>query len=187
MSTNRKPVKALRSDRVIFITGEITDVLVGEVIRKMLQLDKKCNKDILLILNTDGGEVTAGHLLINFFKLVRSDISILVPANAQSIGSIILASGTKGKRIVMNGTIVMMHGSVYELPLNAHKIQKSDVDFQERHEQFFVNVLRSTGYKTPETSLASEYTYHIGQEIIDVGLADNMINSLEELHNIVNL
>ena len=53
MSTNRKPAKALRSDRVIFITGEITDVLVGEVIRKMLQLDKKCNKDILLILNTD--------------------------------------------------------------------------------------------------------------------------------------
>ena len=67
MSTNRKPAKAFRSDRVIFITGEVTDTLVGEVVRKMLQLDKKCNKDILLILNTDGGEVTAGHLLINFF------------------------------------------------------------------------------------------------------------------------
>lgn len=187
MSTNRKSIKALGSNRVIFLTGEITEINTVETARRLLELDKQSNKDILLIINSDGGDLASGLFLTNIFKIVKSNIAILVPAAAHSTATIILASGTKGMRIVMPGAVAMMHGSIYALPDNPHKVQKSDVDFQEKREHFFANYLADRGYSKPEHSLASEYYYYTGQEIIDVGLADILINSLEELYKVVKI
>ena len=187
MPTNRKTAKVLGSNRVVFLNGAIDTASVGTAVERLLQLDKSSKKDILLVLNTDGGTVNDGLYIINIFKLLRSPVAILVPSAAMSIGAIIFAAGTKGKRIVMPGSVVMMHGSSYELTESPHRIHKSEIEFQEKQEQYFANLIKERGFKYPETSLASECTYYTGQEIVDAGIADVMINSLDELHKVVKI
>jgi len=187
MPTNRKTIKTLGSERVIILSGEITESSAAEIVRQLFLLDKKSNKDILLIINSDGGNIEDGIFLANVFKLLKSDVAILVPSNAQSTGTFLLASGTKGKRIVMPGAVAMMHGSIYSMSELPHKVQKSDVDFQEGRENYIAQRLADCGYKHKEHSLTSEYHHYVGIEIINVGLADIMINSLEELHKIINI
>jgi ATP-dependent Clp protease protease subunit len=187
MPTNRKPIKTLGSDRVIFITGEITEANVAETAQRLFKLDSKSNKDILLIVSSDGGGAIDGLYLTNCFKLIKSNIAILVPSNAQSTATIILASGTKGKRIIMPGAVAMMHTCVYSLPETSHKIQKVEIEHQEKMEHVYNKILSDNGFKYPEHGTTSEYNFYVGQEIIDAGLADVMINSLDELNKIVNL
>ena len=187
MSTNRKAVKMLGSNRVVFLSGDIDTASVNPVIERLLQLDASAKKDILLVLNTEGGTVIDGLFLINTFKLLRSEVAILVPASAQSIGAVILAAGAKGKRIVMPGSVAMMHAASYELSENPHRMHKSEIDFQEKQEHYFANLLKGWGFKYPDTSLASECTHYTGQEIVDAGIADVMINSLEDLHKVVKI
>ena len=187
MSTNRKAIKALGSSRVIFLNGDIDTECVGTAVKRLFELDKSAKKDILIVLNTDGGTVKDGLYIINTFKLLRSSVAILVPSAAMSIGAIILASGAKGQRIVMPGSVVMMHGASYELIESPHRIHKSEIEYQEKQEQYLANLLKEGGFKYPETSLASERTYYTGQEIIDVGIADIIINSLDDLRKVVNI
>ena len=187
MLTNPKPIKVLGSNRVIFLNGDIDTENVGSVVERLFQLDVGAKKDTLLVLNTDGGNVSDGLYLINVFKLLRSPVAILVPSSALSIGACVFAAGFKGKRIVMPGSVVMMHGASYELTTSPHRIHKSEIEFQEKQEQYIANLLKEGGFKHPEASLASEYTYYTGQEIINVGIADIMINSLDELHKVINI
>jgi len=187
MPANRKSIKVLGSSRVVFLNGDIDTQSVGTAVERLLQLDKSAKKDILLVLSTDGGTVKDGLYIINTFKLLRSPVAILVPSAAMSIGAIILASGAKGKRIVMPGSVIMMHGASYELTESPHRIHKSEIEFQEKQEQYLANLLKERGFKYPETSLASECTYYTGQEIIDAGAADIIINSLDDLHKVVNI
>ena len=58
---------------------------------------------------------------------------------------------------------------------------------KEKQEQYFASLIKERGFKYPETSLASECTYYTGQEIVDAGIADVMINSLDELHKVVKI
>jgi ATP-dependent Clp protease, protease subunit len=187
MSTNRKSIKTLRSDRVIFINGEITEASAAETVRQLLALDKKPYKDILLVVHSDGGGATDGLYLINCFKLIKSNIAVLVPSNAQSTATIILAAGKKGKRIIMPGAVAMMHSSIYSLSETSHTVQRREVEHQEKMEHYYNKILVDRGYKYPEHGLTSEYNFYIGQEIIEAGLADIMIDSLEELNSIINL
>jgi len=187
MPTNRKTIKTLGSDRVIFLSGEVTESNSVDIAKQLFALDRKSNKDILLIINSDGGNIEDGIFLANTFKLLKSDVAILVPSNAQSTGTFILATGTKGKRIIMPGAVAMMHGSIYAISELPHKVQKSDIDFQETRENYIAQRLVECGYKHKEHSLASEYHHYVDVEIIEAGLADVMINSLEELYRVINL
>jgi ATP-dependent Clp protease protease subunit len=187
MPTNRKTVKTLGSDRVIFLNGEVTEINSIELVKQLFELDKKSDKDILVIINSFGGSVEDGLFIVNSFKLLRSDVAVLVPSNAQSITTLILAAGTKGKRIVMPGAAAMMHGSIYTLSEMPHKVQKSEMEYQEKQEHYVADILLDYGYKHREHSLASEYSYYVGKEIIDAGLADVMVNSLDELCKVINL
>jgi len=92
MPTNRKTVKTLGSDRVIFLNGEVTEINSIELVKQLFELDKKSDKDILVIINSFGGSVEDGLFIVNSFKLLRSDVAVLVPSNAQSITTLILAN-----------------------------------------------------------------------------------------------
>ena len=100
----------LLEDRIIFIGEPVTDHLVNSVIAQILFLEKQNpDKDITMYINTPGGEVYSGLALYDTMQYVKCDISTVCVGLAASMGSILLAWGTKWKRFSLPHSKVMIH------------------------------------------------------------------------------
>ena len=100
----------LLEDRIIFIGEPVTDHLVNSVIAQILFLEKQNpDKDITMYINTPGGEVYSGLALYDTMQYVKCDISTVCVGLAASMGSILLAGGTKWKRFSLPHSKVMIH------------------------------------------------------------------------------
>lgn len=99
----------LLSDRIIFLTGEITEESANVVVSELLYLDSLNNKDISLYINSPGGSVVAGLAIYDTMNYIKSDVSTIVVGMAASMGSFLLAAGTPGKRYALPNSEVMIH------------------------------------------------------------------------------
>ncbi len=99
----------LLNDRIIFLTGEITDESANIVISELLYLDSINNKDISIYINSPGGSVVAGLAIYDTMNHIKSDVSTIVVGMAASMGSFLLAAGTPGKRYALPNSEVMIH------------------------------------------------------------------------------
>ncbi len=99
----------LLNDRIVFLSGEITDDVANIVISELLYLDSINNKDISLYINSPGGSVTAGLAIYDTMNFIKSDVSTIVVGMAASMGSFLLAAGTKGKRFALPNSEIMIH------------------------------------------------------------------------------
>ena len=99
----------LLKDRIIFISGEIDDDLSNIVIGQLLFLDSKSNEDINIYINSPGGSITAGMAIYDTINYIKSDVSTICVGMAASMASVLLASGTKGKRYILPNSEVMIH------------------------------------------------------------------------------
>lgn len=100
----------LLKDRIIMLGTPITDDMANIVIAQMLFLEAdNPDKDIQLYINSPGGSVTAGLGIYDIMQFVKCDVSTICIGLAASMGSLLLAAGTKGKRHVLPHARVMMH------------------------------------------------------------------------------
>ncbi len=99
----------LLSDRIIFLSGEITDETANIIISELLYLDSLSNDDIYLYINSPGGSVTAGLAIFDTMNYIKSDVQTIVVGMAASMGAFLLASGAKGKRCALPNSEVMIH------------------------------------------------------------------------------
>ena len=99
----------LLKDRIIFLSGEITDDVSNNVISQLLYLDSISNDEISIYINSPGGSITAGMAIYDTINFIKSDVSTICIGIAASMASIILASGTKGKRYILPNSEVMIH------------------------------------------------------------------------------
>jgi len=121
----------LLTDRIVFLTGEITDDTANIVISELLYLDSISKDDIYLYINSPGGSVTAGMAIYDTMNFIKSDVSTIVIGMAASMAAFILASGTKGKRYALPNAEVMIHqplggasGQATEIKIAAERILK---------------------------------------------------------------
>ncbi|MBE6351064.1 MAG: ATP-dependent Clp endopeptidase proteolytic subunit ClpP [Spirochaetaceae bacterium] len=116
----------LLKDRIIFIDGEITDISADLVIAQILFLESQNpEKDISIYINSPGGSVTAGLAIYDTMQYVKSDIQTICVGQAASMGAILLAGGTKGKRYILPSARVMIHQ-----PWGGAQGQASDIAIQ---------------------------------------------------------
>ncbi len=115
----------LLENRIIFINGEINDSLSNLVISELLYLDSLNNSDIEIYINSPGGSVTSGLAIIDTMNFIKSDIRTIVTGMAASMASLILASGTKGKRMSLKNSEIMIHQ-----PLGNTSGQATDIEIQ---------------------------------------------------------
>lgn len=115
----------LLEQRIIFINGEINDTLSNLVISELLYLDSLNTNDIDIYINSPGGSVTSGLAIIDTMNFIKSDIRTTVTGIAASMASLILASGTKGKRYSLKNSEVMIHQ-----PLGGASGQATDIEIQ---------------------------------------------------------
>ena len=108
----------LLKERIIFISGEINDMLANNVIAELLYLDSVSNDDIYLYINSPGGSVTAGMAIYDTMNFIKSDVATICIGMA----AFLLSSGKKGKRSVLPNADVMIHQ-----PLGGAEGQASDI------------------------------------------------------------
>ena len=116
----------LLEDRIIFITGEITDETADSVVAQLIFLvAKDSSKDISIYINSPGGSVTAGMAIYDTMNYIKCDVATICIGLAASMGAFLLSSGTKGKRFALPNSEVMIHQ-----PLGGARGQASDIMIQ---------------------------------------------------------
>ena len=119
----------LLEDRIIFLTGEITDQTANLVISQLIYLEgKDPDKDIMMYINSPGGSVVAGMAIYDTMNYIKCDVSTICIGLAASMAAILLSSGAKGKRIALANSEVMIHQ-----PLGGFQGQASDIKIHAAH------------------------------------------------------
>jgi ATP-dependent Clp protease, protease subunit len=120
----------LLKERIIFLTGQINDNVASLVTAQLLFLEAEDpKKEIFLYINSPGGLVTAGLGIYDTMQYVKPDISTLCIGQAASMGSFLLAAGTKGKRFSLPNSRIMVHqpsagfqGQVTDIEIHANEV-----------------------------------------------------------------
>lgn len=121
----------LLEDRIIFITGEIDDNVANTVVAQLIYLEgKNADKDISLYINSPGGSITAGMAIYDTMKYIKCDVSTICIGLAASMGAFLLSAGTKGKRMCLPNSEVMIHQ-----PLSGVQGQVTDIQITAKHVQ----------------------------------------------------
>lgn len=119
----------LLNDRIIFLADEINDVTASLVVAQLLFLEAQDpDKDISLYINSPGGSVTAGMAIYDTMNFIKCDVSTICIGMAASMGAFLLAAGTKGKRLALPNSEIMIHQ-----PLGGMKGQASDIKIHADH------------------------------------------------------
>ena len=121
----------LLKNRIVFLTGEITDETASIIVSELLYLDSLNNEEIALYINSPGGSVTAGFSIYDTIKFIKSDVKTIVVGMAASMAAFLLASGKKGKRCSLKNSEIMIHqplggasGQATEIQIAAERIIK---------------------------------------------------------------
>lgn len=119
-------------NRVIMLTGTITDEMTASVTSQLLYLDSLSHADIQLYINSPGGSVSAGLAIYDTMQKLHSDVSTICQGTAASMAAVILSGGTKGKRSILPHGEVMIHqpsggieGQATELVIAAAHIKRT--------------------------------------------------------------
>ena len=121
----------LLKDRIIILNGEIDDNTSNSVVAQLLFLDSQSSDDISLYINSPGGSISAGMAIYDTMNFIKSDVSTICIGLAASMGSFLLSSGTKGKRMALPNSEIMIHqplggasGQATEIKIAAEHILK---------------------------------------------------------------
>ena len=122
----------LLNDRIIMLTDEVNDVTSSLVVAQLLYLEgQDPSKDISLYINSPGGSVTAGMAIYDTMQYIKCDVSTICMGMAASMGAFLLAAGTKGKRLSLPNSDIMIHqpsggakGQATDIMIHANYITK---------------------------------------------------------------
>jgi len=118
----------LLKERVIFIVGPIEDHMANLIVAQLLFLESENpDKDIALYINSPGGVVSAGLSIYDTMQFIKPDVSTICLGQAASMGAVLLAGGTKGKRYCLPHSRIMIHQ-----PLGGFQGQATDIDIHAR-------------------------------------------------------
>jgi ATP-dependent Clp protease, protease subunit len=118
----------LLKERVVFVVGPIEDYMANLIVAQLLFLESEnADKDIALYINSPGGSVSSGLSIYDTMQFIKSDVSTICVGQAASMGAVLLAGGTPGKRFCLPHSRVMIHQ-----PLAGFQGQASDIDIHAR-------------------------------------------------------
>jgi len=168
----------LLKDRIIFLGAPVDDVFANLVIAQLLFLEAEDpEKDINLYINTPGGSVTAGLGIYDTMQYVKPPINTICLGQAASMGALLLAAGTKGKRFALPNARVLIHqpmggfqGQATEIDIHAREILKIRGRLNEI-------LAKHTGQPLDKIAQDTERDYFMsGEEAKKYGLIDEVIS-----------
>ena len=170
----------LLKDRVIFIGGEIEDGMANLVIAQLLFLqNENADADISVYVNSPGGVITSGMAIYDTMQFVGCNVRTYCIGQAASMGAVLLAAGTKGKRYVLPNSRILIHqpmggarGTATDIGIQAEEILR----MRERLNEILAH---HTGQSVEQIAKDVDRDRFLSaQEAVDYGLADEIIQSL---------
>ena len=167
----------LLKERIIFLTGQINDNVASLITAQLLFLEAEDpKKEIYLYINSPGGLVTAGLGIYDTMQYIKPDISTLCIGQAASMGSFLLAAGTKGKRFSLPNSRIMVHqpsagfqGQATDIQIHAKEI----LSLKERLNKIYA---KHTGKSIEEISEALERdNFMTAEDAKKFGLIDSVV------------
>ena len=169
----------LLNDRIIFLGEEVTDVSANLIVAQLLFLESEDpGKDIHMYINSPGGSVSAGLAICDTMQYIKCDVSTICIGMAASMGAFLLAGGTKGKRMALPNSEIMIHqpsggaqGQATEIKIVAEQILKTKRKLNEI-------LAANTGKPLEQIEIDTERdNYMSAEEAKAYGLIDNVITN----------
>lgn len=163
-------------DRIIWIAGVVNDRMSTIVQAQLMFLDNMDNKDITMHIDTPGGSVKSGLSMVDVMDYISSDIVTINTGMAASMGSVLLASGTKGKRYSLRYSKVMLHQVSTGASGNIQDIRIS-LNESEKYNELLFGILGRATDKDPKQVMidANRDLWLTAEEAKDYGVIDNVI------------
>lgn len=167
----------LLKERIIFIGTPIDDMVANAVVAQLIFLEyEDPEKDITIYINSPGGSVSAGLAIYDTMAHVRPDVSTICVGSAASMGAVLLAAGTKGKRYILPHSRVMIHqpsggatGQAADIQITAKEIVKIKT--------ILTDILtKHSGKERADVEKDAERNFYLNaEEAIAYGLVDNVL------------
>ena len=172
----------LLKDRIVFVNGEVNDVLSDLVVAQLLFLESvDPDKDINMYINSPGGSVTAGLAIYDTMNYIKPDVRTICVGQAASMGAMLLSNGTKGKRISLPSSRIMIHqvsgGAEGSMP---------DVRIRAREMEILNDMLtkymsENVGKKLADVKIAMDRDNFMSPpEAIEFGIIDKIVSSWKD-------
>jgi len=172
----------LLKDRIVFLGTAINDDVANLVIAQLLFLEAEDpDKEINFYINSMGGMVTAGMAIYDTMQYIKSPVATLCMGQAASMGALLLAAGTPGKRFALPHARILIHQ-----PLGGFQGQATDVDIQAREilrlrEELNEIMAQHTGQPIDQINRDTERDFYMsGEQAKNYGLIDDVITKREE-------
>ena len=167
----------LLNDRIVFLSDEVNDATASLVVAQMLFLEAQdADKEISFYINSPGGSVTAGMAIYDTMQFIKCDVSTICIGMAASMGAFLLSSGTKGKRLALPHSEVMIHQ-----PLGGARGQSSDIQIQAEQilkTKATLNKILAENTGKPLEIIERDTdrdNYMTAQEALEYGLVDKVL------------
>ncbi|GBG95407.1 ATP-dependent Clp protease proteolytic subunit [Ligilactobacillus salitolerans] len=173
----------LLKDRIIMVSGEVTDDMANAVIAQLLFLDAQdSEKDIYMYINSPGGSVSAGLAIYDTMNFVNSDVQTIVLGMAASMASILSTAGAKGKRFALPNSEILIHQ-----PLGGAQGQSTEIQIAANHilkTRKLINKILSdrTGQDIETIDHDTERdNFMTAEEAVKYGLIDKIMTNKKKL------
>ncbi|NJM72997.1 MAG: ATP-dependent Clp protease proteolytic subunit [Scytonema sp. RU_4_4] len=167
----------LALERIIFLSGEVSDGMANAIIARLLYMDSEDpSKDISIYINSPGGSVTAGLAIYDTMQHIKANVVTICVGMAASMGSFLLAAGTKGKRLALPNTRILIHQ-----PLGGAQGQATDIEIEAREilrmrQQLNEMLAARTGQPLEKIQKDTDRDFWMSaQEAKEYGLIDRVI------------
>jgi ATP-dependent Clp protease protease subunit len=167
----------LMADRIIFLGVPIDDYVSNIIIAQLLFLESiDSKKDILMYINSPGGSVYAGMGIYDTMQYVRPDVATICTGLAASMGAVLLASGTKGKRTSLKHSRIMIHQ-----PLGGAGGKASDIEISAKHilelrDELYTVLAHHSGKSVEQIAKDSDRDYWMkAEQALEYGLIDEVL------------
>ena len=170
-------------DRIILLSGEIDDTTANIVVAELLYLDSINHDDISLYINSNGGSITAGMAIYDTMNFIKCPVSTICIGMAASMGAVLLASGTKGKRFATRNSEILIHqpligggglsGQATEIKIHSDHILKL-------REKLNKILSEKTGQPLDKIEQDTDRdNYMSAEEALEYGLIDKILDTRE--------
>ena len=169
----------LLKERIVFLGGAVNDAVANSVIAQFLFLASKDEKkDIQLYINSPGGSVTAGLAIYDTMQFIKCSVATTCVGMAASMGAVLLAAGTKGKRFALPNSEIMLHqvaggaeGVASDIEINAKQILKIK-------DSLNAIIAKHTGQPIEKIAHDTDRDFYLtAQEAKDYGIIDEVIKT----------
>ena len=178
------PYNKLFEDRVIFLGVQVDDASADDVMAQLLVLESQDpDRDIIMYINSPGGSFTALTAIYDTMRYIKPDIQTVCLGQAASAAAVILAAGTKGKRLALPNSRILIHQPATEGGYG----QSSDLEIQAREILRIRALMESmlshdTGQSLEKISKDIERDKFLtAQEAVEYGIVDDILSSMKEL------